>query len=57
MGNLTPLIFGRVAQLVEQWTENPRSVGSSPAPPTSLSLFRQCLIYRPLTISRSINNR
>lgn len=29
------MAFGQVAQLVEQWTENPRVAGSSPALPIS----------------------
>ena len=30
--------FGRVAQLVEQWTENPCVGGSNPPPTTSLPI-------------------
>ena len=39
---LTDAVCGRVAQLVEQRTENPRAEGSSP-PPTTTVIIRQSM--------------
>ncbi len=41
--NFEVLINGRVAQMVEQWTENPRVGGSIPSPTTNYT-YNPCKI-------------
>lgn len=39
VGKPQSFLFGRVAQLVEQWTENPCVAGSIPASPTYVAVM------------------